>query len=279
MRRMTEKKATGSVFVSGLLEGKVALVTGGGSGIGRGLAERLAAQGAKVALLGRTIEKLEAVQKAIEAKGGEAACFSVDVRDYPTVDGAVKATVERFGRLDVLVNSAAGNFLAPASALSANGFRSVIDIDLCGTFNASRAAFEHLAKTRGTIVSITATQAAVPTPLQCHAGAAKAGIEKLTRDLALEWGRFGVRVNAIAPGPIEGTEGMSRLAPGPSADALRKRVPLGRWGTVDEIAEALTFLVSPAAAYVTGTTLLVDGGTTLLGAGPFLDMMTAPAEG
>jgi NAD(P)-dependent dehydrogenase (short-subunit alcohol dehydrogenase family) len=181
--------------------------------------------------------------------------------------------VEASGGLDILVNSAAGNFLAPAASLSANGFRAVIDIDLCGTFNASRAAFEHLSKRQGCIVSITATQAEVPTPLQCHAGAAKAGIEKLTRDLALEWGRLGVRVNAVAPGPIEGTEGMNRLAPGDVPDRLKKRVPMGRYGTIEEIAEAVLYLVSPAAAYITGTTLLVDGGTSLMGAGPFLEMM------
>src|SRR5262249_44515152 len=149
----------------------------------------------------------------------------------------------------------------------------VIDIDLCGTFNTARAAFAHLAKTRGSIVSVTATQAAVPTPLQCHAGAAKAGIEKLTRDLALEWGRSGGRGNAIAPGPIEGTEGMSRLAPGGVEDVLKNKLPLQRYGTIDEIADAVLYLVSPAATYVTGTTLLVDGGMTLIGAGPFLDMI------
>jgi len=124
-------------------------------------------------------------------------------------------------------------------------------------------------------VSVTATQADVPTPLQCHAGAAKAGIAKLTRDLGLEWGRSGVRVVAVAPGPIEGTEGMSRLAPGDAKTSLERRVPLGRYGRIDEIAAAVLYLVSPAAAYVTGSTLLVDGGTSLLGAGPFLDMMGA----
>jgi NAD(P)-dependent dehydrogenase (short-subunit alcohol dehydrogenase family) len=173
------------------------------------------------------------------------------------------------------VNSAAGNFLAPAASLSANGFRAVIDIDLCGTFNACRAAYAHLEKQGGVIVSITATQADVPTPLQCHAGAAKAGIAKLTRDLALEWGRAGIRVVAVAPGPIEGTEGMSRLAPGDAAENLKRRVPLGRYGTIDEIAAAVLYLVSPAGAYVTGSTLLVDGGTSLLGPGPFLDMLGA----
>ncbi len=262
-----------SVFRGGLLKGQVALVTGGGSGIGAGLAKRLAEQGAKVGLLGRTLAKLEAIAQEITQAGGVASCHPCDVRDYPALEGAVNAVAEKHGRLDVVVCSAAGNFLAPASTLSANGFRSVIDIDLCGTFNTARASFPHLEKTRGHIVSITATQAAVPTPLQCHAGAAKAGIEKLTRDLALEWGRFGIRVNAIAPGPIAGTEGMTRLAPGDAKTKLENRVPLKRWGTVFEICEALTYLVSPAATYVTGATLLVDGGTSLLGAGPFLEMM------
>jgi NAD(P)-dependent dehydrogenase (short-subunit alcohol dehydrogenase family) len=262
-----------SVFCGDLLTGKAALVTGGGSGIGAGLAKRLAEQGAKVLLVGRTQEKLDAIATAIGAAGGTAKTFACDVRQYPAVEQAVKSAVDAFGGLDIVVNSAAGNFLAPASTLSANGFRSVIDIDLCGTFNVSRAAFEALSKSRGTVVNITATQADVPTPLQCHAGAAKAGIEKLTRDLALEWGRFGIRVNAIAPGPIEDTEGMARLAPGDAESSLKKRIPLGRWGSIFEIAEALTYLVSPAGAYVTGATLLVDGGTTLLGAGPFLDMM------
>ncbi len=262
-----------SVFVGGLLAGKSAIVTGGGSGIGAALARRLAEQGAKVLLLGRKQEKLDAVMAEIQAAGGVAMTCSCDVRDYPRVEAAVQAAVGAFGGLDILVNSAAGNFLAPAATLSANGFRTVVDIDLCGTFNASRAAFAELQRSRGCIVNITATQATVPTPLQCHAGAAKAGIEKLTRDLALEWGRFGVRVNAIAPGPIEGTEGMSRLAPGDAAARLKSRVPLGRYGEVFEIAEALTYLVSPAGAYITGATLLVDGGTTLLGPGPFLELM------
>ena len=269
-----------SAFLPGLLEGRAALVTGGGSGIGEGIASSLAMQGAKVALLGRTRDKLERVAEKIRAAGGEAMICPADVRDYDAVDKAVREVAAGFGRLDILVHSAAGNFLAPAASLSANGFRAVVDIDLCGSFNASRAAFAWLEKTRGCIVNITATQATVPTPLQCHAGAAKAGIEKLTRDLALEWARFGVRVNAVAPGPIEGTDGMRRLAPPGikgaegAPDPMKARVPLGRFGTIDEVCEAVLFLVSPAGAFVTGTTLLVDGGTSLLGAGPFLDLMT-----
>lgn len=263
-----------SVFAPNLLTSKAALVTGGGSGIGAGIAKVLARHGAKVALVGRTLEKLESTAKDIRSAGGEASTHACDVRDYAALEKAVSDAAGAFGRLDILVNSAAGNFLAPAASLSANGFRSVVDIDLCGTFNACRAAFAHLSKNAGScIVSITATQADIPTPLQCHAGAAKAGIAKLTQDLALEWGRSGIRVVAVAPGPIEGTEGMSRLAPGTAEDKLKGRVPLGRYGAIDEIAAAVLYLVSPAGAYVTGSTLLVDGGTSLIGAGPFLEMM------
>jgi NAD(P)-dependent dehydrogenase (short-subunit alcohol dehydrogenase family) len=262
-----------NVFVPNLLAGKVALVTGGGSGIGAGIAKMFARQGAKVALVGRRPEKLDGIAAEIKDAGGVASTHACDVRDFALLGKAVDDAATAFGGLDVVVNSAAGNFLAPAASLSANGFRSVIDIDLCGTFNTCRAAFAHLSKRGGSIVSITATQADVPTPLQCHAGAAKAGIAKLTRDLALEWSRFGIRVVAIAPGPIEDTEGMKRLAPSGGEDMLKKRVPLRRYGTIEEIAAAVLYLVSPAGAYVTGTTLLVDGGTSLVGPGPFLDML------
>lgn len=262
-----------SVFAPNLLASKSALITGGGSGIGAGIARLLARHGARVALVGRTREKLDAVATSIQLEGGRASVHPCDVRDYAALDKAfAEATVD--GGLDIVIASAAGNFLAPAATLSSNGFRAVVDIDLCGTFNTARAAFPHLSRAGGgVIVSITATQADVPTPLQCHAGAAKAGIAKLTQDLALEWGRFGVRVVAVAPGPIEGTEGMSRLAPGSAEDKLKSRVPLGRYGRIDEVADAVLYLVSPAAAYVTGTTLLIDGGTSLIGAGPFLDLM------
>jgi NAD(P)-dependent dehydrogenase (short-subunit alcohol dehydrogenase family) len=264
-----------SVFRDGILSGQVALVTGGGSGIGAGIARRFAAQGAKVGLLGRRLEKLSEMAQQITDAGGEAVPLPADVRDFDAVAGAVGQLVERFGRLDIVVNSAAGNFLAPAAGLSSNGFKAVIDIDLVGTFNASRAAFEHLSKQGGSVLSITATQAWIPTPLQCHAGAAKAGIAKLTQDLALEWGAMKVRVNAIAPGPIAGTEGMSRLAP-PDEDArdkLQQGLPAGRWGTIDEIADAALYLVSPAAGFITGTTLVVDGGQSLLGSASFMQLM------
>ncbi len=264
-----------SIFRDGILSGQVALVTGGGSGIGAGIALRFAEQGAKLGLLGRRREKLDAIANQIADAGGEALSLPADVRDYDAVAAAVAQLVERFGQLDILVNSAAGNFIAPAAGLSSNGFKAVIDIDLVGSFNASRAAFEHLSKQGGSVVSITATQAWVPTPLQCHAGAAKAGIAKLTQDLALEWGPMRVRVNAIAPGPIAGTEGMARLAPPDEAvrDRIQHGLPAGRWGTIDEIADAALYLVSPAAGFITGTTLVVDGGQSLIGSARFMELM------
>jgi NAD(P)-dependent dehydrogenase (short-subunit alcohol dehydrogenase family) len=259
-----------SIFRDGLLTGRVALVTGGGSGIGAGIARTLARQGARVALLGRKADKLETVRGEIERAGGSALGVAADVRDYDAVAAAVAAVVATFGGLDILVCSAAGNFLAPAATLSANGFRTVIDIDLCGTFNACRAAFAALstAAKGGSVVAISATQSFVPTPLQVHAGAAKAGIEKLVKDLALEWASSGVRVNSVIPGPIADTEGMRRLARG-SAEKMQKLVPLGRWGEIDEIADMVLFLCSHAATYVTGASFLVDGGTALLGGGRF----------
>jgi NAD(P)-dependent dehydrogenase (short-subunit alcohol dehydrogenase family) len=263
------------VFRERLLEGRVALVTGGGTGIGAGIAERLAEQGAAVAVLGRRAEKLDAVCARITSTGGRAIATPADVRAYDAVAEAVHATLAAFGRLDIVINSAAGNFLVPAASLSANGFKAVVDIDLIGTFNACRAAFEALRERGGAIVSITANQAWVPTPLQCHVGAAKAGIAKLTQDLALEWGPLGIRVNALAPGPIEDTEGVARLAPSDeeSRERLRKGLPIGRWGTIREVADCVLFLLSPAAAFITGTTLVVDGGQSLIGSARLMQLL------
>lgn len=257
------------VFQDGLLAGKVAFVTGGGSGIGAGIAKLLAAQGAAVGLLGRRVEMLEAVAQEIRAAGGRALPVPADIRSYPDVEKSIERVAAEFGGLDILVCSAAGNFVAPAATLSSNGFNAVIGIDLLGTFNACRAAFAHLSKRGGSIVSISAPQAFVPTPAQVHVGAAKAGIEKMTRDLAIEWGGSGIRVNTVVPGPTEDTEGMRRLAP-PDPETQKKmkaRIPLGRWGTIQEVADAVLFLVSPAASYITATTLVVDGGASLISRG------------
>ncbi|MBS2027295.1 MAG: SDR family oxidoreductase [Deltaproteobacteria bacterium] len=262
------------VFRDGLLKGKVAFVTGGGSGINLAIAERFAEHGAKVALLGRTPEKLDAAVKGIASKGGTAMAVPADVRDFAAVDGAFKKVVEAWGEIDLLVCGAAGNFPAPALGMSANGFKAVVDIDLLGTFNAMRAVFEHLRKPGATIVNISATQAFTPTPLQAHVCAAKAGVDMLTRTLAIEWGPAGVRVNSIIPGPIADTEGMRRLSPGEASQAaLREVLPLQRYGEKDEIADLALFLASDAAKYITGATVACDGGMGLIGSGVLMKVL------
>ena len=253
-------------FVPGLLKGKVAFVTGGGSGINRRIAERFAQAGAKVGLLGRTPEKLEDAAAAIRAGGGDARSFPSDVRDYAAVEKALADCAAAFGPIDVVVNGAAGNFPAPAVGMSANAFKSVVDIDLLGSFNVARAAFDKLHKPGASLINISAGQAYQPAMLQAHVCAAKAGVDMLTRVLAMEWGGAGVRVNSIVPGPIEETEGMARLAPTAEAKKrIAEAVPLGRFGTKDEIADLCLFLCSPAASYVTGAVLVCDGGMNLGG--------------
>ena len=253
-----------SIFRDHLLDGKVAFVTGGGSGIGQRMAERFAEHGAKVMLLGRKQEKLDAAASAIHATGGTAATCAVDVRDYPAVEAALKKTREQFGEIDILVCGAAGNFPAPVIGMSANGFKSVIDIDLLGTFNTCRAAYEHLKKPGASIISISANHAHTPIAYQSHVCAAKAGVDLLTRTLAIEWGAAGIRANCITPGPTDDTEGMRRLAP---TEEARKRVlrsvPLQRYGTKDELADLALFLCTDAAAYITGAIYVCDGGSSL----------------
>ncbi len=256
-----------SIFRSDLMKDQVALVTGGGSGIGAGIVKSLAAHGARVAICGRTQDKLDAVASSVTDAGGDCLGMSADVRDPDALKALVDAIEARWGRLDLLVNSAAGNFLAPAAALSPNGFGSVIDIDLKGTFNACKAAFGLLSRDGGNIINISATLQYTGTPFQIHASSAKAGIDALTRNLSVEWGGLGIRVNAIAPGPIGDTEGMARLAPGDMKTKLEKSIPLGRFGRIQEIADAVLFLASPASSYTTGAILVIDGGQWIAGAG------------
>lgn len=250
------------VFRSDALAGHVALVTGGGTGICRGIAAAYARLGADVCIVSRKADVLEATARELSAATGrEILPVAADVRKPDSVSAAITATIDRFGKLDTLVNGAAGNFLAPAAALSPNGFKTVVDIDLGGTFNASRLAFEHLQKAGDALIlNISATLHYHGTPLQIHASAAKAGVDAVTKNLAVEWGRFGIRVCGIAPGPIGDTEGMKRLAPGNMPANITAQIPAGRFGTIDEIAAAAVYLRSPAAAYVTGHVLVVDGG-------------------
>ncbi len=250
------------VFRSDLLAGRHVLVTGGGSGIGLGISRECARYGAVLTLVGRTADRLG---RAATELPNPAGIVVADVRDAQTLaDGVAQAVAER-GPLDLVVAAAAGNFPAPVDQISPNGFKAVVDIDLLGTFNTVKAAAPHLRLPGASIVAISAY--GIPVPFQAHVVAAKAGVDALVKTLAVEWGRRGARVNAIVPGPIDGTEGMRRLA---ATEAERERirdgVPLARLGEVGDIAAAVVWLASPAASYVTGVVLPVDGGHNLLGA-------------
>lgn len=255
-----------SVFREGLYKDKTVFITGGSSGINLRLAEAFGEAGAKVAINGRNVEKLEGAVAGLRSKGIRAEGYAADVRDYAAIEKAITTAVKTLGPLDVLVCGAAGNFPAPVVAMSSNGFKAVMDIDVLGTFNACRAAFEHLVKPGGAVLAISAPQAQIAYPMQAHVCAAKAGVDMLVKTLAVEWGPAGVRVNSIWPGPIDETEGMQRLAGDAATKAkIEQLMPLGRFGTKEEVAQLALFLASEGARYCTGSVYTVDGGMTLVG--------------
>ncbi|SAK93344.1 short chain dehydrogenase [Caballeronia arationis] len=252
-----------------LFAGKTVFVTGGSSGINLGVAKNFAALGASVGICGRTQEKLDSAATELRALGATVCAVVADVRDFGALEVAFAKSRAELGPVDVLVCGAAGNFLVPAEKLSPNGFKTVIDIDLLGAFNASRAAFEQLKETHGAIIYISAGMAYMPYAFQVHVGAAKAGIDMLMRNLALEWGRYGIRTNSIVPGPIEGTEGMKRLWSPERQEEFIDAIPLRRMGTVDDIGQSAVFLASPLASYISGCVLVCDGGQNLSGSALF----------
>ena len=253
-----------NVFGDRVLEGRVAFVTGGGSGIGLRIAQRMVEHGAKLAIAGRRSEKLVSAAEDMRRSGGRVETHALDVRDYDSVQTALEQTRAVLGEIDVLVCAAAGNFPATVLGMSANGFRSVVEIDLLGTLHTCRAAHPHLRKPGASIINISATHAFTPMAGQAHVCAAKSGVDMLTKVLALEWGPDGVRVNCVSPGPVDDTEGMRRLAPTPEArDRLAQAVPLRRFATKHEIADLVLFLCSDAAAYITGAVYVCDGGLSL----------------
>jgi NAD(P)-dependent dehydrogenase (short-subunit alcohol dehydrogenase family) len=241
--------------------GKLVFVSGGTSGINLGVAHAFARAGARLVVISRKQDKVDAAVAALKTHGGEAGGYAVDVRDPAAVENAFKETRAQFGGIDVLISGAAGNFPAPALGISPNGFKSVVDIDLLGTFHVLRAAFPYLNKPGASIVNISAPQAYIPMEFQMHVCAAKAGVDMVTRVGAMEWAAAGVRVNSVTPGPIDGTEGMNRLAPTEAARKLiAESVPMGHFGSTEDIANACMWLSSPLARYITGVVLPVDGG-------------------
>jgi NAD(P)-dependent dehydrogenase (short-subunit alcohol dehydrogenase family) len=251
-------------FAPDLLRGKVAVVAGASGGINLGIAQALAQAGCAVVVLSRDQGRIDAAARSIVALGGRALGCAADVRDFDAVDAVFRTAVQAFGPVDIVVSGAAGNFHAPAAHLSANGFKTVIDIDLIGGFNVLRASFPHLRKPGAALLSVTAPGAVRPSLFQVHANAAKAGINMMTQCLAMEWGPAGVRVNAVSPGPIAGTEGMARLASTPEREqAIKSRLALRDYGRIEDIAQTALFLCSDAARYITGSIVDCDGGSVL----------------
>ncbi len=272
------------MFSPGILAGRSILVTGGGSGLGLAMATAFAAHGAQVTIAGRRRERLEAAVMEIAGaarEGGEADLYAADVRDPAEVEKLVSHAVGRFGKIDALVNNAAGNFLAFSEELTPNGFDAVVRTVLYGSVNCTLAVGRHLLerKAPGAIVSIATTYAWTGTAYALPSACAKAGVLAMTRSLAVEWGHAGIRLNAIAPGPIPTEGAFSRLIPTEEAKkAALSRIPLARFGKPEEIANLAIFLLSDLCPYQTGDCVTMDGGEWIAGAGEFSDYRKVPRE-
>lgn len=266
------------------LKGKTVVVTGGGSGLGKAMTTYFLELGANVVITSRNFDKLKTVQEELEAKtGGQVLPVSCDVRNYDEVEALVKASVEKFGTVDVLLNNAAGNFISPTERLSANAFDTIIDIVLKGTKNCTLAFGKHWIdnkETNKTVLNIVTTYAFTGSAFVVPSATAKAGVLAMTRSLAVEWAKYGIRFNAIAPGPFPTKGAWDRLLPGDLKEKfdLAKKVPLKRVGEHQELANLAAYLISDFSAYINGEVIVIDGGEWLQGAGQFNLLDKIPAE-
>ena len=253
------------LFRDDILVGKSAYIAGGTRGMNLAIAKILARKGCKVAVMSRNQERVDNATAELKAIQPDCMGFAADVRDYDTLAETMRVASEAFGGLDIVVAGQAGNFYAPAVAMSSKGFQTIIDIDLVGTYNVFKASFEHLNKPGASLIAITAPEAVRPLHFQAHVCAAKAGVNMVIRVLALEWGPVGVRVNGISPGPIEGSWGMANVASPTQemVDKITAAIPLKRWGTEEDIARTALYLSTEMSSYVTGTILETDGGVTI----------------
>lgn len=256
-------------FQEKILEGKVAYVAGGTRGFNLAIAAKYAEHGAKVVVSSRNEDRCGSAAQSIRDMGAEAMGLPCDVRDYDALYATMQKTHDEFGPIDIVVAAQAGNFYAPALGMSSNAFRSIIDIDLIGTFNVFRAGFDFINRPGASMLAITAPEGVRPLPFQSHVCSAKAGVNMLLKCLAVEWGPAGVRVNGLSPGPIEGSWGMDNvIAKDPAMkETITNAVPLKRWGVDKDIADGALFLASEASSWITGTILDIDGGVTIASPG------------
>jgi len=268
----------------GSLTDKVIVITGGGSGLGKAMTTYFLELGAKVAITSRNIDKLNTVKVELEAKtGGKVLPVQCDVRNYDEVEAMLKATLAEYGKVDGLLNNAAGNFICPTERLSSNAFDTIIDIVLKGTKNCTLAFGKHWINTKqkkATVLNIVTTYAWTGSAYVVPSATAKAGVLAMTRSLAVEWAKYGIRFNAIAPGPFPTKGAWDRLLPGDLKDKfdMKKKIPLRRVGEHQELANLAAYLMSDFSAYINGEVVTIDGGEWLQGAGEFNMLEAVPQE-